>query len=120
MKLKWRFLVFLLMCISICFFIPKKGEEECERQSAFNALSFRGVVKKKYIDKAQHSTPIIIIESLEFKEDDTLDLFGNRTDLFNVMQVKDTIVKYKGNHKIYKETKDSIKEMGMVKFGCLN
>jgi hypothetical protein len=106
------------MSASLFFFIPFKMDEKCDWQNDFNKKLFEGVVVNKFIDSSQHSTPLIEIRNLKDNSIDSIDLFGDKSAVFDLINKYDTLYKPSKNNSVFVEDKNKLKLIGQVNFGC--
>ena len=118
MKIYRYFFLFLLLFASLFLFIPFSGNDKCKWQQDFNANSFYGVVVEKFIDSSQHSSLIIEIKDIKTGKLDTLDFFGEKSNVFVLINKLDTIYKMPKSNKIFLKNRDKITTIGGVNFGC--
>lgn len=118
MKKYKSFIIFLVLFASLFYFIPIRENEKCIWQREFEHLNIYGIVKNKFIDSSQHSTPIIEIENLKSNLIDTLDFFGDSSNSFNRISILDTIYKRKLSNEILVKKNGAFEVIGRVDFGC--
>lgn len=114
------FLIFLVMVVSLFFFIPKGKNQKCLWQEDFESIKFSGVVIKKYIDSSQHSSPILEIEDLITGKINTIYLFGDRSNTFEYLNRSDTIFKEAFSSRIQVKRNGTFEDLAFIDFGCGN
>jgi len=108
----------LIAYIVIYFFFltPNENEERSSWQNEFNNLNFSGVIVKKYLDHSQHSTPIIELKTLENNEINKIDLFGDRSSVFDDIKVGDTLVKKRNSDSVFIVLRGNLQLVGRANF----
>jgi hypothetical protein len=118
---KYKYLIFfLLLFASLFLFIPFGGNDKCKWQQDFNTNFFFGVVVEKFLDSSQHSTPIVEVKDIKTGKIDTLDFFGDKSNVFLLINKLDTIYKTPGSNKIFLKKNKKVTTIGIVNFDCKN
>lgn len=83
MKKRYKdLLIFAILFISLFYFIPSSNDQPCSVQKSFTELSFYGIVESKFVDRSQHSSPIIEIRNFENNRIDTVSFFFRQIKYF--------------------------------------
>jgi hypothetical protein len=115
---KYKYLVvFLLFLLVIYAMVPSVNYTNCLNSQKFQVLIFDGVVVNKYLDKSQHSTPIVEIKNFEGRID-SVDLLGDHSGLYNKMRVNDTLKKESGSNEIQIKIDGMYTRFGVADFNC--
>jgi len=89
-------IIFIALFIAYLYFILPSGKEVGERlNNNFLKSQFEGVIINKFIDKNEHSYPIIIIKTFENDSIIKINLVRESTNIFDSLIISDSIYKYK-------------------------
>lgn len=91
----WLSVVAILGIAIYLIFGPSFQDEICQNFEQAKELKFQGVVQNKYIDKDEHSYPIIEIKQFN-NENSRLNLTNDKSGLFDFLQIGDTVIKKTG------------------------
>jgi hypothetical protein len=120
-KSTYRYLIyFVVLFASLFLFMPFGGNDKCKWQQDFNTNFFYGVVVDKFIDSSQHSSLIVEVEDIKTGKLDTLDFFGDKSNVFVLVNKLDTIYKTTGSSEIFLKSSGKITKIGRVNFNCEN
>jgi hypothetical protein len=94
-------------------------ESNCYRHKEFLPIKFNGRIIDKYLDSAEHLYPTIIIKQIDAKEFIHINLIHEKSDLFNYLQIGDTISKRKDQNiiTIIRQADTIIRN---IDFGCID
>lgn len=109
--------VFTTFWIIILFLLPDEEQDRCQNQDYFRRIALDGVVKGKYLDLSDHSVPTIVVSNINYFKLDTVSFFGDFSNLFNDININDTIIKKKLDLSLYKRNR-GVKLLGVVNFHC--
>jgi hypothetical protein len=85
-------IVFIIMYYNL---VPSEEENNCMLDKRFRNLVFDGVITNKYYDKTEHSYPTLDVKALNNDSIQKINLIGEKSHLFNLLQTSDTILKEK-------------------------
>lgn len=91
----------IIFGIMLYVYFPSKNSTNCYADQIFKEQAFEGVVSRKYLDKNQHSVPIIEIKSIQNNRTDKVDLFGEFSGMYNSLNINDTIKKERSTNTVY-------------------
>ena len=78
------------------------SHSSCDVLELFKQYKYNGLIIKKYIDSAEHSTKTVIIENFNKPIPDTLTLLDwDRTNFFYKINKNDTIIKDSGSNSVH-------------------
>jgi hypothetical protein len=103
---------------SIFFLLRPNQKKRCNEYSKKTlSISFNGVVIRKYIDKKQHYSRIILIQS-----DDTIPfaVTYDKSGLFNYIYLQDSIVKEYGENMVVVYRDNERDSTFNLDFGCVD
>jgi len=115
-KLKY-FLIVILFFLAIYTIVPSTNYTNCLASQRFEKLTFHGVVVNKFLDKSQHSTPIVEIRNFRGRRD-SVYLFGDQSGLFNKIEVYDTLKKESGSNEVLTRFGSEYMQLGVADFKC--
>ena len=93
-------------------FSPSDNANNCHAEEQFHKKAFDGVVVDKFLDKTQHSVPVILVKNFGDNDPVKINLFLEASGLFEKFNKNDTVRKVSGSQEI------SIKQNGLyVRFG---
>ena len=72
--------------------VPSEEENNCRLDKRFKNLVFNGVIINKYYDKTEHSYPTLDLKALTNDSIQKINLIGEKSNLFNMLQISDTII----------------------------
>lgn len=97
-KKHFGYIIFSLAIIYLyVFIIPSDNKTNCSNKKEFLAYVFKGVVIRKYLDKEQHSYPMIDIINFIDNKKFQINLVEESSNIFEKVLVDDTIMKNKGS-----------------------
>lgn len=111
-------LIFAVLFISLFFFIPSSKDQPCSLHRSFTELRFYGIVEKKFIDRSQHSSPIVEIRNFENDRIDTISFFFDRSKTFDLINQSDTVYKKTGNLEVHIKRENQPVVISKLDFGC--
>lgn len=115
---KYKYLIIVvLFALTVYAAVPSINYTNCCNNQSFQALTIDGVVVNKYLDKSQHSTPIVEIENFEGRVD-SVYLFGDHSGLYDRIQVSDTLKKKSGTNEVLTKTRSKYVRFGVADFQC--
>lgn len=97
MKKMFYFIVLLLTSIIIHYALREGGRNTISNN--FSKLNINGIVVKKYIDYDDHYARIIIVKNFS-GEVERVDLTLVQNDLYNLINIRDTLIKDSATNKI--------------------
>jgi hypothetical protein len=100
-------MVVVLFLLTVYAAVPSVNYTNCGNNQRFQALTFDGVVVNKYLDRSQHSTPIVEIENFEGRVD-SVYLFGDHLGLYDRIQITDTLKKESGSNEVLTKRKAAL------------
>jgi hypothetical protein len=112
------FIVIVILSLMYHYLVPSEEESNCMRYNEFMELTMDGVIVNKCYDHQEHSYPAIDIKSSHDHSVQRFYIFGEKSNLFNLLCLSDTILKEKHSDIV------SIKRNGInvnlvkVDFGC--
>lgn len=86
-------LIILLFFLMIKVLLPSKSEVFTNTRKAFFNINFKGYVINKYIDKTNHSYPIVVFKSVDDSSIIKLNFVKENSGLYNLIEINDTIQK---------------------------
>jgi len=108
---------FGLFLTAVYFCVPSINYTNCLYGENFRQIEFEGIVIRKYLDKANHSTPIA--ELMTFKDSiERISLFGDHSGIFKRIRDGDSLKKNKGTSEILKRINDKYVRFGYADFNC--
>ncbi len=115
---KYKYLVIVALFLLVVYaIVPSVNYTNCLSNQKFQKLAFDGVVVDKYLDKSQHSTPIVEIRNFEGRID-SVYLFGDHSGLYDRIQISDTLKKESGSSEILTKTSNEYVRFGVADFKC--
>lgn len=111
-------LVIVIFLIMHHYLTPSNDEVDCMHYNDFIDLNLDGIITNKYYDKSQHSYPTIELKSLKDNDIQKIYLVGEKTDLFNLLCISDTILKKKYSDIVSKKRNGVFFKVTKVDFGC--
>jgi hypothetical protein len=120
---KGRILQIILIIIFFGWFIIQVIPQfaintRCVVYDDFLKLSLNGIVKSKYIDSSNHSFPTIEIKNFKSNNTEKLLLDLDTTNLYNQLNIGDTIFKSKNKDAIFRIESHKQYFISKVNFGC--
>lgn len=115
---KYKYLVIVCLFLSIVYIIvPSMNYTNCLSSQKFREVIIDGVVINKYLDKSQHSTPIVEIQNF-LGRIDSVYFFGDHSGIFDRLNVKDTLKKSSGTNEILIRINGKYAQLGVADFKC--
>jgi len=119
MKPAFRYLIFILIFAYIAYTSsPTDNANRCHSQRVFSDAGFDGVLIDKFLDKSQHSIPVILIKKTDKDSVEKIGLFNEISGLFNNLSINDTIRKVKQSNTILVKVKGKYTYFGTADFKC--
>ena len=109
-------IIVLLFFLLLYLTLPSDKEVRENNRTNFINLSFRGVVSDKFIDKSEHSFPIVIIKSIEDTIVYKINFARESNSLFDSINTMDTVYKNKGENVIYSKRNKVYVKIGPAYF----
>ena len=91
------FLIVASLSGILFYFFNRKINIKCKEFMDFKALSINGKVVNKYYDSTNHSFPVILIRNFQVSDLIQINLANDTIDLFNKVNINDTIIKIRGD-----------------------
>jgi len=113
-----QILIFLVMMVSLYFFIPSNKNQDCDYEDCMRNRRVEGVVYRKFIDKSDHSVPKVVVRHLGGNQLDTLNFLMEKSGVFDVLNESDTIFKSINSLEFYKVVNDSLSLVGVISTNC--
>jgi len=111
-------LFFMFFFGLVWLLFPGPNEASCNRQDDFLKLKINGLVLKKYIDKEQHSYPIIEVKDFDSDSVIVINLVCDKSDAFSKINVMDSLIKPTGVNSIFRNINNKLVMIAVVDFGC--
>lgn len=112
-------LLFLVVFFGLVkFFTPNLKDTPCKLYREFMKRELRGIVVNSYIDKSNHSYPIVEIKNEKTGKIEKLNFVLEKSDVFNKIHVSDFLVKVINSDAIFIEKASKLELVGNVDFGC--
>lgn len=120
MRKKFRYLFFILIFLFTAYTLsPSDNANNCHSKQVFIGEDFDGVVVDKFLDKSQHSVPVIVIENFGDSVDrKKIDLFNEKSGLYDKLNKNDRIRKLKNSRDILINERGSFIRLGVADFDC--
>jgi len=115
-KLFIGIIIVVLFFIQIKLCTPDFKTVRLKASNDFSKLSFWGVVRKKEIDKSQHSFPIVIIESLRDTSIIKINFSIEKNHVYDSININDTIMKEQSQLFIWKYNNGIKQKLQSAKF----
>lgn len=112
------FIVIVIFSLMYYYLVPSEDESNCSRYNEFMELALDGVVVNKCYDNLQHSYPAIDIKSSHNHSVQRFYLFGEKSNLFNLLCLSDTILKEKYCDIVSIKRNGTYIKLVKVDFGC--
>jgi len=97
---------------------PNDNEIKCRLYNEFKDLNLNGVIINKYFDRTQHSYPTIEIRSIENDSIQKFYLVRDRSNLFNLLRINDTILKEIKYAVVFRKQNGEFIKLDSVDFDC--
>ena len=118
-KLLRIMMVSLVIIIFLIRVVPLlKKNVRCDAYDEFLQMSFNGVVYEKFIDYEQHSYKTVIFRNFEKPTSAKILLDLDLSELYNNINVTDTIYKEVNNDSVFKIRNMQKFLISKVDFGC--
>lgn len=113
----------IMFCVVLTLFLIRvipdiSKNDRCDAYDEFLLRSVNGVVFQKYIDSTQHSYKTIIIKNFEFGKIEKIIIDFYISELYNQINVNDTIYKEVHSDSVFKTNKGQKFLISKVDFGC--
>lgn len=120
---KYRLIINIIVVIIVLiimhhYLVPSTNEYNCIRDIRFKSLDINGVVIDKYYDETNHSYPTIDIKTLDNVSIQKINLFGEESNLFYLLQISDTIRKDKFRDIVMRKRNGTYTKLVKVDFDC--
>lgn len=119
---KW-FKIFMALAVLTVFLIRVipdiKKLGSCEHYDQFLLVSYDGVVLRKYIDADEHSYKTIVVKNLSDGSVEKIIIDSYIPDLYNGINVNDTIYKEVQNDSVFKIIDGRRRLLLKADFGCV-
>ena len=110
-------IIFIALFITYLYFKLPSGKDVRERlNNDFLISQFEGVITNKFIDRNEHSYPIIIIKSFENDSLIRINLVRESTNIFDSLIISDSIYKYKNDSLLIRKRNGQQSFIGPVIF----
>ena len=109
-------IIVLLFFLLLYLTLPSDEEVRENNRINFINLSFRGVVYDKFIDKSEHSFPIVIIKSIEDTIVYKINFARESNSMFDSLNTLDTVYKNRGENVIYSKRNNAYIKIGPAYF----
>ena len=114
---KYKILIFIFLFGCFVYYTETHTKDAvCDEYSKYVARSIKGLVVKKFIDSKEDSFPYLYIKSAGGVE--KLNLYYDKNNTYESINLKDTIYKIKNNPWIYKSKNNEMKKIKLIDFGC--
>lgn len=100
--------------------VPSEEENNCRLDKRFRNLVFDGVIINKYYDKTDHSNPTLDVKTLNNDSIQKINLIGEKSHLFNLLQISDTIMKEKHSDVVMRKRNGTCTGYIKADFNCKN
>ena len=100
-KMKKIILLIVAVTFALCIYFFFGTKKNCEGNEFFKNISFYGVVTNKYLDKKQHSMPVIDLLDLNDNKKYSMDFFLDISNSYEKIKIADTIRKKCGSMDVY-------------------
>src|SRR5687767_1982802 len=88
MRKTYKYIIAVVVFYGLIYImLPNSNYEKCHNSETFRCEQFEGVVIAKYLDKSQHSVPVIEIKDASNSSITKPDFFGEQSGLYAVIQV---------------------------------
>jgi hypothetical protein len=115
-----RFKSFILIAVFILVIyviVPSVNYTNCVSNNRFQNLTIDGVVVKKYLDKSQHSTPIVEVQNF-LGCVDKIYLYGDGSGLYERIQLRTVLKKERGSNEVLIKEENRYVRLGIANFNC--
>ena len=118
-----KYITILMVCVTMLLFFRDackavKVNSRCIHYDNFLSMSINSVVFQKYIDSSQHSYLTVITKNIETSTLDRLNLDFDTTDLYNKINISDTIYKAVGKDSVFLIKDKQKNYLSKIDFGC--
>ena len=117
-RVLFSFSLCILFFIYIYFFTPSFNEGHCLDYNHFKEMDINGVVVEKFRNPNEHSYPTLMIKNFNSDSLQSLNLLGDTTKTYDILNVSDTILKKKNEILLYFKENGSYKLLNAIDFGC--
>ena len=122
MKIGLKILSFIMVFVGIWYYRKIHSDTlYCNIYRKYNALSFNGVVVKKFLDPKDHSFPYLYIaDTLNRESIIKLNLFYDKSGLFQNVNLNNRLIKFPKNPWVYKVENHKMIKFKYLNFNCPN
>ncbi len=113
-----NFFIFIAMMVSLYFLIPSHENQNCEYEERMLNRRIAGVVKRRFIDSSNHSSPTILVQDLKSGKIDTIYFFLDNSNVFHLTKESDTLSKALNSLKVYKVSHGELQLLDEIDADC--